>query len=221
MGPDRLGGGGDHRVDSHLRVLVQPIESRAPLRPAAALGLFALGVAALAFDRGLRRTALVLATTGAAIGLTGLLELITGTSLGLDGLPLRPDLEALIGVPGSAQVPVSTAWGLIMGGAGIVAVVTGLKRPSGAFVIGVIASILGALGFALLLAQAIGFSPGRPVRPDRRLGTPGGDRTVCCLGSPWGRPPGLATGPPRPTPPGFLRPPASPVSPRCCSSGGP
>src|SRR5688500_10688816 len=112
-----------------IRVLVQPIESRAPLRPAAALGLFALGVAALACDRGLRRTALALATIGAAIGLTGLLELGTGSSLGLDGLPLRPDLEALIGMPGSAQVPFSTAWGLILGGAGIVAVVTGLKRP--------------------------------------------------------------------------------------------
>jgi two-component system sporulation sensor kinase C len=143
-----------------IRVLVQPIETRAPLRPAAALGLFALGVAALACDRGLRRTALVLGTTAAAIGLTGLLELVTGSSLGLDGLPLRPDLEALIGRPGSSQVPFSTAWGLILGGAGIVAVITGLKRPSGAFLVGVIASILGALGFALLLAQAIGFSPG-------------------------------------------------------------
>lgn len=155
-----LGGAGILGWVLTIRVLVQPLESRAPLRPAAAVGLFALGIAALAFDRGLRRTVLGLATTAAAIGFLGLLELVTGVSLGLGALQLRPDLEALIGMPGSVQVPFSTAWGLLLGGAGLVVAVTSLKTPTGAFVVGVLASILAALSLALLLAQLLGLSAG-------------------------------------------------------------
>jgi PAS domain S-box-containing protein len=143
-----------------IRALVQPVESRAPLRPPAALGLLVLGLAALAYDRGYRRWVLGLATAGAALGFVGLLELVTGLNLGLQSLHLRPDLEALVGMPGSVQVPFSTAWGLVLGGASLVAAATSLKTPAGAFVVGVLASILAALSLALLLTQTLGLSPG-------------------------------------------------------------
>jgi PAS domain S-box-containing protein len=143
-----------------IRVLIQPMESRAPLRPGAALGLLLLGLAARAYDRGFRRTVLVLAIAGAAIGLVGLLELVTGISLGLDALQLRPDVEALIGMAGSVPVPYSTAWGLMLGGAGLVTAVRSIKTPHGAFVVGVLGSILAALSLALLLAQTLGLSAG-------------------------------------------------------------
>ena len=143
-----------------IRVLIQPVESRAPLRPAAAFGLLALGLATLAYERGFRRPVLGLAITGAAIGFVGLLELVTGLSLGLEALRLRPDLEALIGMPGSVPIPFSTAWGLLLGGAGLVSAVTSLKTPAGAFVVGVLASVLAALSLALLLAQTLGLSAG-------------------------------------------------------------
>lgn len=155
-----LGGAGILGWLLTVRVLIQPLESRAPLRPAAAFGLLLLGLAARAFDRGFRRPVLVLAIAGAGIGLTGLIELVTGMSLGLDAFQLRPDLEALIGMAGSVQVPYSTAWGFLLGGAGLVTAVTSLKTPHGAFAVGVLASILAALSLALLLAQTLGLSAG-------------------------------------------------------------
>jgi len=143
-----------------IRPMVQPVESRAPLRPPAALGLLALGLAALAYDRGYRRSVLGLALVGGAIGFIALVELVTGLSVGLEALRLRPDLEALIGMPGSVPVPFSTAWGFLLGGAGLVTVATSLKTPAGAFVVGVLASILAALSLALLLAQTLGLAAG-------------------------------------------------------------
>jgi len=155
-----LGGAGIVGWLFTIRLLIQPVQSRGPLRPAAALGLLGLGLAALAYDRGFRRSVLALATVGAAIGFAGMLELVTGLSLGLEAMRLRPDLEALIGMPGSVPVPFSTAWGLLLGGAGLVTAVTSLKTPAGAFVVGVLASILAALSLALLLTQTLGLSPG-------------------------------------------------------------
>ncbi|HZM26188.1 MAG TPA: hypothetical protein VFB89_02425, partial [Gemmatimonadales bacterium] len=51
-----LGGAGIVGWLFTIRLLIQPVQSRGPLRPAAALGLLGLGLAALAYDRGFRRS---------------------------------------------------------------------------------------------------------------------------------------------------------------------
>jgi hypothetical protein len=155
-----LGGAGILGWVFNIRELLQPLATRAPLRPAAAIGLFLLGAAALGMDRGLRRVVLVLASTAGLIGLAALVELALGIPLGLESLELHPDLEVLIGAPGSVQVPFSTAWGLLLGGAGLVAAATSIRIPRGAFAVGILASILAALSLALLLAQTVGLSAG-------------------------------------------------------------
>ena len=143
-----------------IRFLVQPLPSRAPIRPAGAVGLFFLGGAALGLARGWRRLPLICAILAAVIGVLGITELVLGMDVGLERMQFRPDLDAVIGAPGSVAVPLSSAWGLLLGGAAMVVAVLRLRTPSGAFIVGVLASILVALSIALILAQSIGLSRG-------------------------------------------------------------
>ena len=80
-----------------IRVLVQPFLSRPPLRPAAAVGLLALGIASLGMDGGRRRVALIGAAVAIGLGAFELIHLATGLDTGLDRAVLlfqpRPGLD--------------------------------------------------------------------------------------------------------------------------------
>ena len=143
-----------------IPALVQPVTSRPPIRPAAAIGLLALGVGALALDRGRRRLAFGGATVAILIGFAALLDLATGLSLGPGSLPFGPSLASRLTLPASQGLPLSTAWGLLLGGVGLAAAAERLRTAAATFAVGVFGSTLVALSIALLLTQSFGFSPG-------------------------------------------------------------
>lgn len=143
-----------------IPVLVQPLTSRPPLRPSAAVGLLALGIGALAMDRGYRRVAIAAASVAILIGFTALLDLATGLSLGTGSLPFGIGLASRLVLPASQALPLATAWGLLLGGVGLVAAAERLRTAAATFAVGVVGSTLVALSLALLLTQGIGFSPG-------------------------------------------------------------
>ncbi|HEV8358581.1 MAG TPA: ATP-binding protein [Gemmatimonadales bacterium] len=144
-----------------IRVLVQPFLSRPPLRPAAAVGLFALGIASLAMDGGRRRVALIGAAVAIGLGAFELIQLATGLDTGLDRAVLlfQPRPNFGLPVPGTQPLSVAAALGLVLAGAALATVVSGLRAPGAAFVVGVVGSTLVALNLALLAGQLLGLSP--------------------------------------------------------------
>jgi PAS domain S-box-containing protein len=141
-------------------VLIQPFASRAPVRPLAAVGLLALGLGALAIDRGRPRVAMGAAIVATAIGYLALLQLVTGTDFGLDRVALRP--VAGVRVASTPIVlPVAAAFGFLLGGGALALIAARLKAPTaGAFAVGLAGATLVALNLTLLLGQLLGVSPG-------------------------------------------------------------
>jgi len=156
-----LGGAGVVGWLLSIPVLIQPFLTRAPLRPLAALGMVALGIGALAIDRGRPRVALITAAIGVAIGYVALLQLATGHDFGLDRLVLRPriDLQTLPAAP--KILPVASAFGFLLGGGGLALIAARLRAPTaGAFAVGLAGATLVALNLTLLVGQVLGLSQG-------------------------------------------------------------
>ena len=144
-----------------LHLLVQPFIGRPPLRLSAAIGLLALGIGSLGMDGGGRRVAVIGASVAIVIGGLDLIQLATGFDAGLDRLPLlfQPRPEFGLTLSGPRPQSVAAALGLLLAGASLVTVVSGLRAAGGAFVVGVVGSTLVALNLALLAGQVLGLSP--------------------------------------------------------------
>lgn len=144
-----------------IPTLIQPFVTRAPIQPLAAIGMVALGMGALAIDRGRPRVALIAAVIGMVIGYAALLQLVTGHDLGLAGLVLRRsvDLQTLPTAP--KILPVASAFGFLLGGGALALIAARLRAPTaGAFAVGLAGATLVALNLTLLVGQVLGLSQG-------------------------------------------------------------
>jgi len=123
--------------------------------------MVALGMGALAIDRGRPRVALITAVIGMAIGYVALLQLATGNDFGLDRFVLRPgvDLETLPATPGI--LPLASAFGFLLGGGALALIAARLRAPTaGAFAVGLAGATLVALNLTLLVGQILRLSQG-------------------------------------------------------------
>ena len=142
-----------------IPVLVQPLSSRAPLRPLSAFGLLGLGLSALALERDRRRLAIGFAVVVMLMGYVFLLASAVGWSLPFGEIPSRPWLRLPPATP--AGLPMVTAIGFLLGG-GAFALVAAQYRSgrTGAFLVGLLGATLVALHLGVLFAQLLGISTG-------------------------------------------------------------
>ena len=144
-----------------VHLLVQPFLARPPIRPTAAVGLLALGVGSLGMDGGRRRLALIGAAVAIGLGGLELVQLATGIDTGLERLLslVQPHPEPGFAFSDSHPLSVAAALGLLLAGAALATVVSGLRAAGGAFVVGVVGSTLVALNLAMIAGQVLGLSP--------------------------------------------------------------
>jgi hypothetical protein len=141
-----------------IRELVQPLATRAPIRPPAALGLLILGIGILALDRKQRRITMVCAVIVMLLGYLALLQLTTGMDLGFDRLIPGPSGGLPVLPPAPETLPVATAIGFLLGGGSLAIVASRWRARASAFAVGLGGATLAALNLAMLAGMLLGLS---------------------------------------------------------------
>ncbi len=142
-----------------IRALIQPVTSRPPFRPAGAVSLLSLGIAALALLYRRRRLAFLAALPAVVLAYLSLLQL-AGIDLGFLPTGFLPRVLGASGLLSQEILPLAGGVGLLLAGTALILCITQFRpEKSGAFAVGLAGSILVALNLAVLLGQVFGLSP--------------------------------------------------------------